>query len=90
MIKVLDRLIDLIQQNKKYKIEIIGYTDDSGEDSHNLNLSKNRANSVKKHLLTKNIGSEINSIGKGESNPKYDNNNKSIKSKNRRVEIFFK
>ena len=90
MIKVLDRLIDLIQQNKKYKIEIIGYTDDSGEDSHNLNLSKNRANSVKKHLLTKNIGNEINSIGLGESNPKYDNNNKSIKSKNRRVEIFFK
>ena len=86
---VLDRLVDLIKQNKNYKIEIQGYTDDIGKDDYNLNLSQKRAEAVKEYLLEKNISNSITAKGLGESNPKYDNTNANIKAKNRRVEIYF-
>ena len=89
MKNTLDRLIDLIKQNKNYKINIYGYTDDIGDDNFNLELSQNRSNSVKNYLLKNNIENYINSKGFGEKSPKYDNKNKTLKCKNRRVELFF-
>ena len=89
MYKVLDRLVDLIKQNKNYKIEIQGYTDDIGKDDYNLNLSQKRAEAVKEYLLEKNISNSVTATGLGESNPKYENTNANIKAKNRRVEIYF-
>ncbi len=89
MYKILDRLVDLIKQNKNYKIEIKGYTDDIGKDDYNLNLSQKRAEAVKEYLLEKNISNSVTAKGLGESNPKYDNTDVSIKAKNRRVEIYF-
>jgi outer membrane protein OmpA-like peptidoglycan-associated protein len=86
---VLDRLVDLIKQNKNYKIEIQGYTDDIGKDDYNLNLSQKRAEAVKEYLLEKNISNSVTAKGLGESNPKYENTNASIKAKNRRVEVYF-
>ena len=89
MLKVLDRLVDLIKQNKKYKIEIKGYTDDTGDENYNLNLSQKRSKAVKEYFINKNITNSINSNGFGENNPKYDNKNSVLKIKNRRVEIYF-
>jgi outer membrane protein OmpA-like peptidoglycan-associated protein len=89
MYKILDRLVDLIKQNKNYKIEIQGYTDDIGKDDYNLNLSQKRAEAVKEYFLEKNITNSITAKGLGKSNPKYENRNVSIKAKNRRVEIYF-
>lgn len=89
MLKVLDRLVDLIKQNKKYKIDIKGYTDDTGEDNYNLTLSQKRSNSVKEYLIKSNIENSIYSQGFGKKNAKYDNKNSVLKIKNRRVEIYF-
>lgn len=89
MLKALDRLVDLIKQNKKYKIEIKGYTDDTGDENYNLNLSQKRSKAVKEYFINNNITNSINSNGFGESNPKYDNKNSTLKNKNRRVEIYF-
>lgn len=89
MLKALDRLVDLIKQNKKYKIEIKGYTDDTGDENYNINLSQKRSKAVKEYFINNNITNSIDSNGFGESNPKYDNKNSTLKNKNRRVEIYF-
>jgi outer membrane protein OmpA-like peptidoglycan-associated protein len=89
MLKVLDRLIDLIKQNKNYKIEIKGFTDDVGKDDYNLNLSQKRSEAVKEYLIKNNISNLVTAKGYGENNPKYDNTDVGKKVKNRRVEIYF-
>jgi outer membrane protein OmpA-like peptidoglycan-associated protein len=89
MLKVLDRLVDLIKQNKNYNLKIEGYTDDVGKDDYNLNLSQQRAEAVKNFLLENGVSNTITAKGLGESNPKYDNTNESVKAKNRRVDIYF-
>ncbi len=85
----LERLIDLIKQNENVSIEIRGYTDDKGDEKYNLELSLNRANSVKDYLLENEIKNTITTFGLGEKNPKYPNTNPSKKALNRRVEIYF-
>jgi outer membrane protein OmpA-like peptidoglycan-associated protein len=87
MQKILERLVDLIEQNKNYSIEIKGFTDDLGNADSNLNLSQKRADAVKKYLLQNNILNPIESKGFGANNPKFKSDN--LKSKNRRVEIHF-
>ena len=87
MLAVIDRLIDLVKQNKNYSIEIKGYTDDIGTDDYNLNLSQKRADALKEYLLQNNISNTIIAIGFGKRNPKFKSDN--LKSKNRRVEIHF-
>ncbi len=89
MLKVLDRLLDLIKQNKNYKIEIKGFTDDVGKDDYNLNLSQKRSEAVKEYLIKNNISNLVTAKGYGENNPKYDNTDVGKKAKNRRVEIYF-
>lgn len=89
MLKVLDRLVDLIKQNKNYKINIEGFTDDVGLEVYNLNLSQKRADEVKNYLFKNGISNSITAKGLGESKAKYDNTNASVKTKNRRVEIYF-
>lgn len=51
MPKILDRLVDLIKQNKNYSIEIKGFTDDIGNTHFNLNLSQKCADALKEYLL---------------------------------------
>jgi outer membrane protein OmpA-like peptidoglycan-associated protein len=89
MLKVLDRLVDLIKQNKNYNLKIEGYTDNVGKEDYNLNLSQKRAEAVKNFLLENGISNSINAKGLGESNPKFDNINETTKAKNRRVDIYF-
>jgi len=75
--------------NKEILIEVIGHTDRSGSENYNIILSKLRANSVKKYLLSKGI-SEFN-IGVyyfGEKKPKIATKDGVKEKINRRVEIF--
>lgn len=81
----IDRLVELISSlegNKIVKVEIIGFADDIGKQSYNLQLSEDRAKHVAVFLLNRNI--EINDIhieGKGTVI------NDQIQSLNRRVDI---
>ena len=61
-----------VLSSKKYRgksIRIMGYTDTSGEPSHNEKLSENRANSLAKYLKRKGLTNKIKYDGKGESKP---------------------
>lgn len=80
----------LLKENPDLKILIVGHTDSDGDDTHNLELSKRRADTVKR-TLTEEFGIDANrmkSEGKGESEPIDQNSTATGKAKNRRVEFL--
>lgn len=84
----LDRLYNILSQNKNMKIEISGHTDDKGSDEYNKKLSNSRARSVLDYLVKKGIDSNrLTSIGYGESNPVVSNDTDENRAFNRRVEF---
>ncbi len=71
------------------KIKIVGHTDSDGDDAANLELSKKRAESVKKSLVN-DFGVDAGMLetdGKGESEPVSPNDTPQNKANNRRVEF---
>ena len=84
----LDKLADTLLKAKNWTIEIQGHTDDKGSDDYNLKLSQNRADAVKKYLISKGISADtITSKGFGESVPLVANDIDANREKNRRVEF---
>jgi len=70
------------------KISIIGHTDSTGEAEMNMQLSIDRANSLKAYLLKKNISEDsIELNGKGPDEPVGDNETEEGRALNRRVEV---
>jgi outer membrane protein OmpA-like peptidoglycan-associated protein len=69
-------------------VEVAGHTDSTGSDSHNMNLSQRRANTVGEYLYTQGIMDQrIITIGLGEHHPIADNATSQGRQLNRRVEI---
>jgi OOP family OmpA-OmpF porin len=69
------------------KVNLMGYTDSSGDDGFNQKLSEQRAQSVKQAIVDRHgvDPSRIKAIGKGEENPVADNTTAEGRAKNRRV-----
>lgn len=68
---------------------IIGHTDSAGSDVYNLELSRNRAQSVLQSLVDNGVDpSLLEATGAGESQPIADNNSESGRAINRRVEFI--
>ncbi|MFI5160888.1 MAG: OmpA family protein [Sphingobacteriales bacterium] len=84
----LQNLAVSLQKNPQTNVFIIGHTDDSGTPEHNVELSLQRAASVKAYLTSVGIeGTRLTTIGKGETEPIVDNGTPQGKAQNRRVEI---
>jgi OOP family OmpA-OmpF porin len=84
----LNRLADVLTENRNMAIELQGHTDNVGPAEVNLKLSQARANSVRDYLLTKNVPIEkVTSVGLGESRPKASNDTTEGQALNRRVEF---
>ncbi|MBR4267773.1 MAG: PD40 domain-containing protein [Bacteroidales bacterium] len=84
----LNKLIDFLQENPSIKIEIGGHTDNSGSEPHNIELSRNRAQSIVKYLTEHKISStRLSAKGYGSSKPCVPNDSKENMAKNRRTEI---
>jgi len=86
--EALKKIALILQENPNVNIEIGGHTDDSGDDAHNLTLSQNRVDTVKKALI--NLGSEeerLKAVGYGETKPLVSNDTQENRRKNRRVEF---
>jgi outer membrane protein OmpA-like peptidoglycan-associated protein len=67
---------------------IEGHTDSIASDSYNLDLSKRRAESVRKWLGSHGVqAARLTSVGHGESKPVADNSTAAGRQSNRRVEI---
>lgn len=85
----IDELALVLLAKPTWKLQIIGHTDNVGNDAFNLDLSKRRAISVKNYLISKNIPeASITTDGKGETTPVVSNNTAEGRAKNRRVEFF--
>lgn len=89
---VLDEIGEIMKSNPSKHLTITGHTDSDGAEAANQILSEQRAESVKKYLTDKFglSGSNITTIGKGESQPVASGNSADAKAKNRRVEFTLK
>lgn len=84
----LDALADFMNRFPKVEILIKGYTDITGDEEMNQNLSEERAQAVSVYLIEKGIASKrLTYQGFGNQNPIADNKTASGRKMNRRVEF---
>lgn len=84
----LEKLIPVFQNYKDTNIAIYGYTDNTGSADHNLQLSNDRANTVKTYLATKGlVADRFSTQGMGIQDPIAGNDTDAGRSQNRRVEF---
>jgi OOP family OmpA-OmpF porin len=88
---VLDSNIDdaRVMLNRSVFIEVIGHTDDVGDDAYNMDLSEQRAAAVSQYLIDAGVdASKIVTAGAGESRPIATNTTEEGRAENRRVEVL--
>lgn len=84
-----DKLVTFMKDNALYTVEIMGYTDSSGSESHNLALSQSRADAFRNLLEKSGIESgRLSSKGLGSQSPIASNALSSGRAQNRRTEIL--
>lgn len=90
--KALQQIIDYLNKHPKVNIVIVGHTDMTGEFSHNMKLSKYRAEAVTDYLIksAKIDSLRLASEGVGPLCPVSTNDSEYGKTLNRRVEIVKK
>ena len=82
-------IADILTRRKDWRVTIEGHTDSIGSTSSNEELSRNRAGSVQRKLVSAHriAASRIRSAGYGESRPRESNATLEGRARNRRVEI---
>ncbi|SDS57857.1 Outer membrane protein OmpA [Gillisia sp. Hel1_33_143] len=86
--ETLKKLIGIFKEYPDTNVLVEGHTDDTGSESYNLTLSKNRAQAVTSYLVNNGLSSgRFDTKWYGESQPKYDNTTEDGRAKNRRVEL---
>ncbi len=84
----LEKLAELLLDNKKLTVMILGHTDNVGDERSNLKLSLQRAENVKVFLVTKGVESiRVLAKGLGSEIPIVSNKTKEGRAKNRRTEF---
>lgn len=82
----LDRLAELLSKAPGYSVEIVGHTDNIGEDDDNLQLSRQRAEAVRDYLVAAGISpARISTRGDGETKPIDTNDTEAGRARNRRT-----
>jgi outer membrane protein OmpA-like peptidoglycan-associated protein len=84
----IEQVGQFLQANPDRSITIAGYTDSTGSEQLNLDLSRRRAEAVKQALVARNIDpSRIRVQAYGEANPVATNDTSAGRQLNRRVEV---
>lgn len=85
---ILDRAARTLLDSPGFDVLIAGHTDSLGSDSYNLQLSKDRAKSVRQYLVDKGVnGARLEFRGYGETQPVASNDTDTGRAENRRVEL---
>ena len=85
---VLDIVAQSLQANPDIRIEIAGYTDNTGAAATNARLSQARAEAVRAYLATRGVApSRMSAKGYGPVNPIAPNTTSVGRAQNRRVEL---
>ena len=88
-VREVQKLADILKQNPQRNVAIEGFTDSTGSESHNQELSERRANAVRDTLMNMGIdSSRITTRGYGKSFPVASNGNEAGRQLNRRVEVI--
>ncbi|WP_072880468.1 OmpA family protein [Salegentibacter echinorum] len=86
--QTLNKLASIFKEYPDSNILIEGHTDNTGAESYNLTLSKNRAQAVTNYLAGQGLSNgRFETKWYGENQPKYDNSTAEGRAKNRRVEL---
>jgi outer membrane protein OmpA-like peptidoglycan-associated protein len=84
----LSKAVDILKEYPSLRVEVIGHTDSRGGRDHNLDLSRQRAESVREHLVSRGIdSSRIVAKGEGPDVPITTNDTPAGRQKNRRIEF---
>jgi outer membrane protein OmpA-like peptidoglycan-associated protein len=85
----LDKMADVLVRYGKTYLVIIGHTDDVGTPEYNLALSERRSGAVREYLQNQGVVPQrLETVGKGETEPRAANTKEEGRSLNRRVEIL--
>ncbi len=84
----LQKLAEYMIKNDTMTATIYGHTDNVGDHESNMELSKRRAESVKRFLTSLGVsGNRLQTVGLGDTKPKADNSTEEGRLMNRRVEV---
>jgi hypothetical protein len=87
--QTLKTVLTFIKEYDNLQMNIIGHTDNVGKEDKNIELSLERAETVKQWFIKSGIASDrIKTEGKGSLEPKADNSTLDGRKVNRRVEII--
>jgi outer membrane protein OmpA-like peptidoglycan-associated protein len=85
----LDKLVLMLNENPKLKVQIVGHTDNVGKEYDNQQLSSKRASVVVEYLISKKIALDrLTSKGMGAQQPLTDNLTEQGRALNRRTEML--
>jgi outer membrane protein OmpA-like peptidoglycan-associated protein len=85
----LNPIVDYLRLHSERSVKISGHTDTTGNEAHNLSLSKKRADVVAEYLVGNGIAvNRVETFGLGSANPIAENSTEQGKKKNRRVELL--
>ena len=86
---VLDSVAKVAKEYSKTSLQVLGYTDSTGNDTINIPLSQRRAAAVAQYLGLRGVAStRITAAGMGAQNPIASNATAAGREQNRRVEIY--
>jgi len=79
----------MLGEHADLSLMVEGHTDSSGDFDHNMELSKQRADSVKQWLVDNHgiAADRLRTMGLGSTQPKDTNDTDSGRQQNRRVEL---
>lgn len=84
-------IVKILEENKGVGMEIIGHTDNTGGDAHNVTLSENRAKAVYEKLVEMGVAaSRLSFKGLGSSKPVDSNDTEEGRANNRRTEFVIR
>ena len=85
---VFNDIAKVLRDYEKTMLVVAGHTDDTGPYQYNMNLSQQRADSVKQYLVAQNVKAiRVETQGYGPNYPIVPNSSDANRSQNRRVEI---
>ena len=85
--RFLDEYLDLLDQNPFMQVEIVGHTDNQGNEISNKKLSTNRAKAVYQYFKDQEALNPMAYKGMGSSTPIVPNDTPEGREKNNRIEI---
>lgn len=87
-VQLVREIAQMLQANVGWKMQIAGHTDSTGGADYNIGLSEKRAEAVRAALVEHGLDSRrLRAEGRGEGQPKADNDTLAGRAINRRVEF---